>query len=226
MNAKIQIRVEGKRGCGRRNKAGSLYLVNKGEGYPCGRLPIRLTKCPTCGAGFKPSRGWTWIDAEKLILHSEAKDKPCRRPNCSQCPIEIILNGPVIGAADIGPAGLLWIGEKFYPTPRHLVMEAMNIGISRRIHMVPRGFKVGETWVFLAHRKTPFDLVGSHLRNEEPDIGPGIFFAFKPTAVEVICDGTEDDATVEKYLKRGLTPVHPVDPQMTFDPACPRLPEG
>ena len=54
---------------------------------------------------------------------------------------------------DMGKAGLLWIGEQFYPTPGEFTREAEELGISRRISAVPRDFKLGETWVLFAHRK-------------------------------------------------------------------------
>jgi hypothetical protein len=50
-------------------------------------------------------------------------------------------------------AGLLWIGAAFYPTPEAFMEEAQRMGVSRRISAVPRDFKVGETWVALAHPK-------------------------------------------------------------------------
>jgi hypothetical protein len=42
---------------------------------------------------------------------------------------------------------------------------------------------------------------------------PGIITAFRPEAIEVICDGTESQEELEAYARRGLTPVKvvPVD---------------
>jgi hypothetical protein len=49
---------------------------------------------------------------------------------------------------------MIWIGEKFYKTPADFDREGAELGISRRIAAVPRGFKIGETWVLLAHPLT------------------------------------------------------------------------
>ncbi len=65
----IPLTFEAARGCGYR-KAGGKYLVSGGEMLPCGRLPLELTVCPCCSQGIKQSRGWTWIDPEKLLANS------------------------------------------------------------------------------------------------------------------------------------------------------------
>ena len=133
--------VEPRRGCGYR-KIGGLYLVSGGQGVPCDRLPFPLDVCPTCHHGIKQSRGWTWIDVAELVggVHPQCQDEfPC--PIC-------------MAPADMGKAGLLWIGEQFYKTPLDFMREAAELGISRRISAIPRGFKVGETWVLFAHPKT------------------------------------------------------------------------
>src|SRR4029453_596753 len=135
----IRISDEGKRGCGYR-KGGGIYLVTDGHGRYCGALPIPLSVCPTCHAGFKPARGWTWVNLAAL-----AAVRGCSKvENCGDCPI---------ADAVIQEVGLLWVGEKFYPTPHSFAAEAQEMGISRRISALPRRFKLGETWVALAHRK-------------------------------------------------------------------------
>ena len=132
--------VEPKRGCGYR-KIGGLYLVSGGSGMPCDRLPLVLDVCP-CSHGFKQSRGWTWVEVNGLVggVHRDCQDPfPC--PLC-------------MATSEMGKAGLLWIGEKFYKTPADFDREGAQLGISRRISAIPRGFRVGETWVLLAHPKT------------------------------------------------------------------------
>jgi len=207
----IAVRHEGKRGCGWR-KVGGIYLVGADLALPCGRLPIPLTTCPCCGSGFKPSRGWTWVDADRLIL--TVKDVKCRAPVglCRACIITRIAGGEEI----IGQAGLLWIGEQFYPTPEHFTREAAEMGISRRIASVPNEFKVGKTWVLMAHRKAL-----THFRGFQgigpgddrpagltpPEFTPGIFRIWKPERIEIVVDGTEEDEVIEGYLKRGLSPI-------------------
>lgn len=132
--------VERRRGCGFR-KIGGLYIVSGGRGYACDRLPYPLEVCPTCGHGIKQTRGFTWIDVEALVggLH----------PNCADdfaCPL-------CMRPDSIGRAGLLWIGEKFYKTPAEFLREAADMGISRRISAIPRGFNILRTWILLAHPK-------------------------------------------------------------------------
>src|SRR5215468_1900417 len=101
--------VEPKRGCGYR-KVGGLYLVSGRDGAPCCKMPIALTVCPTCGTGVKQSRGWTWIDARPWL------QGPCKWPN-QHC---IAADPTQLGER----VGLLWIGEKFYPTTQHFQREA------------------------------------------------------------------------------------------------------
>lgn len=194
MNAAIKVITDQKRGCGWR-KTGGLYLIGDGPSIACGRLPISLTVCPCCGHGMKPSRGWTWVNADQLI---EASPKECESGNCSYCPI-----GGMVEHG-LGKAGLLWIGEEFYKTPMDFNVEAMKLGISRRISAIPNDFKVGETWVLLAHRKATIKPIEF---GKEPEYQAGIFRIFKPSRVEVICDGTESDELIESYLRRGLSPV-------------------
>ena len=132
--------VERKRGCGFR-KVGGLYLVSDGPAMDCDRLPIALDVCPVCSHGFKQSRGWTWVDVNGLVggVHSDCQDEfPC------------VL---CMSTAQLGKAGLIWIGDKFYKTPADFERESTELGCSRRISVVPRGFKLGETWVLLAHPK-------------------------------------------------------------------------
>lgn len=191
----IQVVHEGKRGCGYR-KVGGLYLRSDGPTMACGRLPIPLTVCPCCNHGFKPSRGWTWVNADEII---EASGKECDmdKSNCAVCPIGRALEGK------LGMAGLLWIGEQHYHTPDDFTQEASEMGISRRIHSVPRDFKLGETWVLLAHRKAIKVLSEDGLAKYVP----AIFRVFKPSRIEIVCDGTETDEVIDGYIKRGLTPV-------------------
>lgn len=170
-------------------------MIGDGPSIACGRLPIALTVCPCCGHGFKPTRGFTWVNADQLI---EASVNECESGNCSYCPI-----GSMVSQG-IGKAGLLWIGEEFYKTPADFSMEAARLGISRRISTVPNDFEIGKTWILLAHRKAIMKPVEF---GKEPEYTAGIFRIFKPSRIEVICDGNESDELIESYLRRGLSPV-------------------
>ena len=178
--ATIHTQIEGKRGCGYK-KPGGIYLISSGIGQQCMKLPIPLIVCPCCGNGIKPSRGWTWINWQLI------KDHPCQKPGCKGCI-------PFDGSQN--KFGLLWIGEKFYNSPEQFTHEAKRLGVSRRISSVPRGFKIGETWILVAHRKT--------IRAKDNEYFPGIFHAFKPTSIEYVVKGTETDDELDKLEKRGF----------------------
>lgn len=204
--------VEPKRGCGYR-KIGGTYLVGDPGGFPCDRLPIILTSCPVCGNGFKQARGFTWIDVDKLVggIHRNCQDEfPC--PLC-------------MDTSKLGKAGLLWIGEQFYRTPKAFDDEARILGISRRIAAVPRNFKVGETWVLLAHPKTTNckeccgnGFVGQGIDGPEPPIkcetchGTGkiaaIFKVWRPKRVEkILPESARGSQEAKDLVERGITPV-------------------
>jgi len=187
--------IEPRRGCGYR-KVGGLYIVSGGLGDPCCKLPILLKVCPTCGGGVKQTRGWTWIDPRPWLKG------PCSR--------EAFINCPAASAEAMGDrVGLLWIGEKFYPTPAFFVEEANRLGISRRITAIPRGFKVGEHWVFLAHPKVKLVLPLDAGPTDKADWVAGIFRIFKPDRIEKIVTETmaKDEAEMAKLAEHNITPV-------------------
>lgn len=209
--------VEPRRGCGYR-KVGGLYLVAPALGEPCHRLPFLLVCCPTCGEGFAPARGWTWVDAVKLF-GGDARAPTCCIPirptfDGAHCPRCVVCTPTLLWneANGHGRAGLLWIGERFYPTPEHFAHEAATLGVSRRISALPRGFELGTTWVLLAHRSAA---VAELQPGAEPVTAAGIFRAFKPTAVEKIVRASDDtpEARAEAE-RRGITlvPVPDDDP--------------
>lgn len=197
--------VEAKRGCGYR-KVGGIYLVTDSDGQPCDRLPLAITICPTCGHGIKQSRGWTWIDVAAFVggVHPDCEDQfPC--PLC-------------MDTGNMGKVGLLWIGEKFYKTPRDFAREARQLGISRRIPAVPREFEAGKTWVMLAHPRAiecsscTGTGVNAGERCAECDATgkvAGVFYIFRPQRLEVIVteSQTQDPDYMESLAKRGLVPV-------------------
>lgn len=199
--------IEPKRGCGYR-KVGGIYLVSDGAGHACHRLPIPLHVCPTCNQGIKQARGFTWVDAETLLSPAcEEGVRKCDCPElCSAC-------HPVLLNDETGRAGLLWVGGKFYPKAEDFNREANSLGISKRIAAVPRGFKVGESWVLLAHPTAcPVQAVENVGLVETPvnkEGTPGVFRIFRPQRVEKII--TESMSKVpeimEELAKQNLTPV-------------------
>jgi len=208
MHSFIRVRREKKRGCGWR-KVGGKYLVGGETTMGCGRIPIPLTICPCCSHGFKPARGWTWVDGDRLIRAAlEGTNCVASAQECSLCIINRILRETVEDREHIKRAGLIWIGQKFYPTVEDFDKESREQGICRRLNSIPREFVLGETYVFLAHQKAiveyPQEDDGSI---GEPEYTNGIFKVWKPTSIEIVVDGTEPDEIIEGYLEQGLTPV-------------------
>lgn len=189
--------VEAKRGCGYR-VVGGLYLVCDGKGRACGRFPIELKACPTCGGGVRQSRGWTWIEPANLFAETD-----CFRNlyNCDVCPLSDLSSTQYTG---LERSGLIWIGKAHYPTPDHFDLEAETMGISRRISAVPKGFVVGRTWVFLAHPEA----VSGFGEGGEQVMLPAVVKAFRPTAIEKIVTETQaqDEEEMDKLKRRGITP--------------------
>lgn len=191
--------VEKKRGCGYR-EPGGLYLRTDGIGRICGALPIKMDVCPTCKHGIKPARGWTWINIADLVA-VRGCDK---EGGCGDCPI---------ADAKIQEAGLLWIGAKFYPGTTAFNTESREMGISRRITMVPRGFKIGETWVALAHR----NCILAYKDDDSSHWYPGIFHIFRPERVEYVVKEFDPQDKLERLEKRGITLVRVVREQMELE---------
>jgi hypothetical protein len=200
----IETRVEAARGCGYRRRG--LYLVADGLSATCGKLPIPLHVCPTCGGGIHPCRGWTWIRLATL-----AGDKACSLGR--KCPKGCVLRVPP------QRAGLLWIGKKFYETPQQWRNEAAKMGVSRRISRLPNGFEVGSDWVAVAHREAVADRCGDCLgmtptcercRDSGTVKAAGIFHMFRPDRVEYVVGGDETDEQLGRLVDRGFTLVRVV----------------
>jgi hypothetical protein len=155
-------------------------------------MPILLHTCPTCNSGIKQGRGWQWIDPRPWIVGECTGD-------ALYC---ALTSGQQLGER----VGLLWIGTAFYPTPAAFIREASEHGISRRIKTIPRGFKVGEHWVFLAHPKA---ITVHDNETGQPVSLPGVFRIFKPTAIEkIVTESMAADADeMAKLEKAGITPV-------------------
>lgn len=184
------VSVEKARGCGHRSSGKNgvgIYLMGSLYHESCERLPFPLIVCPCCGAGIKPARSWTWVDPRSLF--SEEQEPRCLTlskadgasgHNCPKCPI---CNAKGY-FTETERSGLLWIGEKFYPTPEHFVKEAINMGVSRKISAIPHGFEVSKTWVFLAHIR------GCQREKEKPS--PAIIHAFRPGKVDLVVEDLEN----------------------------------
>ena len=154
MHSAIQVRSEGRRGCGYRQKGG-IYLVGGGLSVPCGRLPVPVGRCPTCDHGIKPSRGWTWVDVPALLRDAA----PCPPPTTHavdphshrMLPVDRCAGCPLRDGTEVRKAGLLWVRQGY--SVASFSLEAEHVGVSRRLAQVPRDLVVGETEVLLGHPK-------------------------------------------------------------------------
>jgi hypothetical protein len=196
MTLELQTVVDSERGCGWR-KPGGLYLVADREAVAgCGKLPIPLTNCPTCDAGVKFSRSWTWVNGVEL-----AKEVVCQYDNCDcpmKCPLRDEEKMEIIG---MNRVGLLWVGHQHYDKVTDFDAEAAELGISRRIKSIPRGFVPGDTWVWLAH---------IHAIPTFKEWVPGVFRVFQPKALQYVVKGDETDEELQKMINRGISPVRVV----------------
>lgn len=169
----------------------------------CNALPIPLETCRACGGGIKPARGWTWIHpAELLGLPLSFEEHGGIGQHLLRCPL---LRRDGLGVT----AGLLWVGEHYYPDPLDFQREARSMGVSRRIPALPRGLSPGH-WVLLAHRKGCSDRID---RGEPLVVSPGVFMVFQVRAIEYVVRGDETESQLEKLERRGLqlVKVVPVD---------------
>ncbi len=202
--------MEQRRACGWR-KIGGIYLVGGGPAVECDFLPYELTTCQHCGAGIKPSRGFTWFrrsffpDVSCGRTCEGRAGTPARR--AFACPLDV---------APDTLFGLLWIGERFYPTPQDFMREAGEQGISRRIAQIPKNLVIGDTWIFLAHRRAVLIDPPTPRGDDTPDtigggsyrIAPAIFSMFRPTAIEkILTREMATDAELQTCERRGITPV-------------------
>ena len=207
----VLVVTEGPRGCGYRKKGGK-YLISAGVSVPCPALPQEVSRCPCCDSGIKPSRSWAWF-SPKLFFKF-----PCP----TECNIYQEHGRCELFNQD--RAGILWIGGKFYPTPVDWTQEAEKMGVSRRISQIPKDLVVGETWVFVGHRKavtkechcwvSAGEGMPKHFKTDCEKCGgtgevkvSGVFHAFQPTRIEVVVDEAIEQKEVDKLVKRGLTPV-------------------
>lgn len=217
----VIISHESRRGCGYRKPAAGgvgIYLVGPATGSPCGRMPFPLTHCPTCNAGIKPSRGWNWITPRELFGEPWSYDGEVSaadfalKSGCKQAGSVICQKCPLGGAIPEGRHGLIWIGEAHYPKPEDFLLETVCMGLSRKIGALPKGFKLGETIVYLAHRKAiridaPSASEQAKLGTTStltateppPEFRPGIFATFKPSGVDLVI--ADENAVPEKAEK-------------------------
>jgi len=217
--ATVSTSVEAARGCGYRQEGG-IYIVAPALAEACSLLPVPLHVCPTCGAGIKQTRGWTWVDADQLLPVGPHPPK-AHQARC-----------PLAAPGRMGERqGLMWIGAEYY-TVAEYIQEAATMGISRRMpKAVPRGLlKEGSfvpTWVLVAHPHAipPQATTCEHgnpvgevcadgcprweaVPTDKPQ--PGIISCFLARALEYIVREDDDEEFLDGLEERGLSLVRVV----------------
>ena len=196
--------IETVRGCGYRMVGGIYLVANKTGPLNCDRLPFPIPICPTCGGGIHFTRGFQFVDGLKLLGdHPSCKEAQRTVDPCPVChPSKYQIDLPD-GKASYA---IIWVGERFY-SPAEFIIEALNLGVSRRVQAMPRRIKIGHTWILFAHKKAIADK------------DPGIFYAFRPQRIEKLLwarDATKE--VLDNLIKSGITPVIIPDGDTDHDP--------
>jgi hypothetical protein len=101
----------------------------------------------------------------------------------------------------------MWVGKEY--TMKSFVEESQERGTSKRIPNIPKDFVVGRDWVFLARYNGGKTAVSRIVDGRETRMVDVIFYAYRPTAVEIVL--TKSQAENQEYVYRlreqGLTPV-------------------
>lgn len=204
---------EPKRSCGFR-QVGKLYLIGEGIKHICPSLPLPLEPCEICGYAPAQYRDFTWVPKAyfKALKLKHPTGEPCN-PNCPICYPE--------GSNTQEKYGLMWVGQKYY-TPEDFIAEDQKMGISKAIKQKPKGLILGESWVLLAHPQAiaghedpRFQEAFGRWMNEgqkgkepQPPNTPGIFYAFKPTRLEVLVYKSQSTPKrIADLESKGITPV-------------------
>lgn len=201
--------IETKRGCGYR-KIGALYLCGEYIHVPCDRLPLEVGSCPVCGSGVHFTRNTAEINPFRLW----GDHKSCVCGLCFVCqpPDDVSF--------------IMGVGERYY-TPQSFLEEAKQIGISKRIPALPKKLQLGETVLYLSHKKAvevrqslavqaavgiAEGIDNPQMRlleaEGEPEYRMGVFCAFIPRRVEMLIKESElTDKKRKELEKRGITPI-------------------
>lgn len=212
--------METERGCGWR-QIGGIYLVDDGGSVQCDGLPVELKTCPCCEFKVKQSRSMQAVHAGYLGGLMRGHDCHEDFDGCPLCYFSCYYHAqkllPVKEQKKLGVPTefyLMFVSKEFY-TPESFVAEAVKQGISKRIspNSLPKNFRVGHDWVFLAHKEVPFR--GDLSREEcdmgmlqaEPEFKRAIFYAFKPKRLELLLWKGTDAQTIADYEQAGYAVV-------------------
>jgi hypothetical protein len=138
------------------------------------------------------------INPQKLWGDCKELNHPCHNRNCFVCfPPE--------------KSGLMWVGKGYY-SPEHFVMEAHQLGVSKRIPRIPKNLNVGDRMFFVHNESLPAkDEHGNDRENRA-----GVFFAATITEFhKIITEKQADDAEyINSLIEKGITPVLEVDEEI------------
>jgi len=196
--------IEPIRKCGYRT-VGKVYIVGNGMPVVCDNLPYPITPCDGCGFEPQFTRGFSWLRKTYIKEHAGTeyidgnvvvRECKCLAANCPIC-------NP--NGNDLEQYGMMWVGAKYY-TPEEFISESDSVGVSKAINKLPKDLVLGKTWIVLAHKKVP--MINEEFMSQEPDYVPAIFYAFVPTAYEMlIWDKDATDERIAELKGRGITPI-------------------
>lgn len=189
-------------------------MVAEWGGEPCERMPVPIMPCSHCRARIQFSRSFQWV--QPLAALEGAKGCADEKSHCPRCPI--CYPDLFQRFEPQFKAGLIWIGEQYYKTPKDWLAEGRELGFSRRISALPKEFRIGKTFVLVAHNKTIIDPVScpdcvNFVSANCKKCGatgiipkPGIFYAWVPKRVELlVTPSMKDEAWVEELVEKGVS---------------------
>ena len=176
------------RGCGRREIGGYYLVCGSGLHLVCDALPLKMDFCDSCGYWFRYGRGMSHHHAGYLRML--LKNHKCKENY--HCPLCSYRDIPLDGETERESAFFMFVSKKTY-SKKEFIQEAFYLGVSKRIapHTIPKDFKIGRDWVFLVTNR------------EDPEI----FYAFKPSRIEIVLAENEDPEKIAKLKKKGFTVV-------------------
>jgi len=212
--------VESERGCGYR-AVGGVYLCGSGGSRVCDALPVVIDSCACCDFVVKQSRSMQSVHAgflaSKLVGHKCKEAFKC--PTCyfvNEYPFEKTLSKIEKKKRGVPKVFYLMFVSRNSYSPKSFVKEAREVGISKRIapNCLPKHFRVGKDFVFLAHRDVPFTAkLEAGTLEAEPVYKRAIFHVFRPDRVELLLWKGTSSETIRGYEDAGYTVVL-VDPSV------------
>ncbi len=184
------------RGCGYPQIGGTYLFGGIGISLVCDRLPLEIGVCNCCGETIRFFRGIQQINPLALWGVHDGSECTCP-PICPLCHPE----------KHEAPCFFMWVGQDY--SMKSFAKEAFEMGVSKRISVIPKDLEIGKSWIFLGKTGiiTETDL-GYDAKKGKTIKANGVFYAFKVTQIQYWI--AESDATEEKLKElkdRGITPV-------------------